>query len=291
VEEKGISSTVVLFPLLFCVVLLTVLLVPSARSNPIPVNTNLLWLQSENITIDVSPNNNGYTAEVRGVYPFQLSGHGINNLFENLREEALGEMAMMFPVPPNSENISVKIFGGNIEWEWADNEYATELGNFPMLKWTFRIPENMITTTEWGVISDYFTLVVEYAHPIPLENGRYFLLYALGTGRYMGTYNVVPWKTVSAYIETKLPKEVEIIGVKPEPEIDENNNIVITTCEVGGLDTGDYVVEFTQAPVPPASSGDVSPMVYVGIAVVIVVIIGIAAALYMRRRRPTEFRW
>ena len=235
------------------------MLAPRARSNPIPINTNLLWLQSENMTIEVSPNNNGYAAEVRGVYPFQLSGIAENaTVLEELREEARSEMTMMFPVPPNSENISVKIFDENISWEWADNEYPTELGNFPMIKWIFRIPENMITTTNYGggwVVSSNFTLVVEYAHSIPLENGGYTLLYALGTGMYLGAYNY--WKgQASAYIDTKFPEEVKIVEAKlttfdnhypPEFNIDEENNRVTMTKLLIG-NTGDYVVEFTAPP-------------------------------------------
>lgn len=275
-EEKGVSLTVVLFPLLFCVVLLSVLLVPSVGSNPILINTNLLWLQGEDIKIDVISDDDGYTAQVIGAYPFRLSGYAsewdtgenLEEILKNLEEGARGEMKMQFPVPPNSENILVELFGEDIEWEWADNEYATELGNFPMLKWTFRIPESMITTTideeKWGsVTSDVFTLVVRYTHRVPLENERHVILYALGTGRYLSAYNW--WKLdVSAYIETKLPEEVEIVGVKltkfepyipPEFNIDEENNRIITTCLLGH-DTGDYVVEFTP---PPGVSVSISP--------------------------------
>jgi len=298
-ERKVNKSTiVVLLPLLLCAVLF-VLLVPSARSDVIPVNTNLLYLQSENVTIDVSPNNSGYIAEVKGVYPFQLSGYAyaenaadLENLLENLRENARSEMTMMFPVPPNSENILVKIFGENIEWEWADDEYSTELGNFPIFKWTFRIPENMIATTisetVGRVTSDIFIVVVEYTHPIPLENGRYTLLYALGAAGHLGTYNYVAYGA-PAYIETKLPKEVEIVKAKltkfdnlypPEFNIDKENNMVTMMICLNGYNmgytlyrTGDYVIEFIMAE-------GVSPLVYVGTAIIIVVII--AAVLILK---------
>lgn len=289
--EKKRASLLTIFLLLSCAVP-SILLVPSAHPNPIPLNTNLLWLQSENMTIEVSADNNGYSAEVRGVYPFQLSGHTHSeNFLENLREEAQSEMTMLFPVPPNSEKISVEVLGENISWEWADNEYPTELGNFPMVKWTFRIPENMITTTSyeggWAVSSN-FTLVFEYAHSIPLENERYILLYALGTGSYLGAYNF--WKGMaSAYIKTNLPKEVEIVEAKltkfdnyyppPEFSIDRENNMITMSYLLEGWNTGDYVVEFTP-PVPPAPSGGVFPMVYVGVAVVIVVLI--AAVLILK---------
>ena len=111
--EKKRASSIVIFLLLLCAVL-SALIVPSARSDTVPVNTNLLWLQSENMTISVSPDNNGYIAKVRGIYPFQLTGNAIaenhatlENLLENLRENALSEMTIIFPVPANSENISV----------------------------------------------------------------------------------------------------------------------------------------------------------------------------------------
>jgi len=271
VKEKGVSSIVVLFLLLFCAVLLSVLIVPRVSPNPIPINTNLLLLQSEDIKINVIPDNGGYTAQVIGVYPFRLSGRAfkwedewwdetgenLEEILKKLEGEARGEMMMLFPVPANSENILVELFDENIEWKWADNEYATELGNFPMLKWTFRIPENIITTTihgerEASVTSDIFTLVVRYTHLIPLENDRHVILYALGTGRYLGAYNW--WKSdAPAHIETKLPEEVENVGARltkfepynpPEFTIDEENNRVTATCLLGH-DTGDYVVEFT----------------------------------------------
>jgi hypothetical protein len=287
-----------LLPLLSCAVL-SVLLVPGVRSDlyPYPENyhgyhlgtENLydvaLWLPSETVTIDVSPNVNGYIAKVRGVYPFYFSGYATTeNLLENLMEDARSEIAMMCPVPPNSENISVEAFAENIEWEWTDNAYSTELGNFPIFRCAFRIPENIIRTTISGaggsVATDIFNIVVEYAHQIPLENGRYTLLYSLGAAGSLGPYDY--WEHgAMAHVETNLPKEVKIFENKltmfpsdqpPEFNIDNENNTVTITYPLG-RDTGDYVVEFT-TPVPPAPSGGVSPLIYVGVAVGIVVIIG-----------------
>jgi len=293
VKEKGISSIVV-FLLLLCAVL-SALFVPSARSDGVVYDNlfsdTVLWMSSENVTIDASPNTHGYIAKVRGVYPFHLWSIADTENLENLMERARSEMAMIFPVPPNSENISVKIFGENIEWVWTDDNYPTELGNFPIFKWKFRIPENMIKTwisgTWGGVYSDTFNVVVEYAYQLPLENRRYVLLYSLGAAGSLAPYNYLEGGA-SAYIETKLAKEVENIGVRltkyenypfdSSTNIDNENNRVTTMCWLG-RGTGDYVVEFT-TPVPAAPSGGVSPLAYVGVAVVIVVII--AAVLILK---------
>lgn len=283
--------------LLLCVGFLFILFSPNAASNPIPINTNLLWLTSEDITIEISQVERGYIAEVKGVYPFRLEAlvypmfyHSSNpenndneNIYvvvspvspdryeiwenvdveevvENLRRKATRRMEMMFPVPSEAENISIEVLGENVEWKWADNKYSTELGDFPMVEWAFTIPENMISARvdkekNRGWVTSDFTVRVEYAHlvtsvftggendPMLLINEEYVLLYALGTGRYMGAYK--GGRGVTARIETRLPEDVEVVDVRPTGGSVKAGNKIITTRELGWGWNIDYVLKFT----------------------------------------------
>jgi hypothetical protein len=261
VKEKGVGSIFAISLSLLCVVLISVLLAPSVTSNPYPGNTNLLWLQDENITIDVKAGAGFYLAKVEGIYPFRLRGvvpgetwEEAAAALENLKEDAMREITMLFPIPPYATNISVEVSGEETEWEWIENKYPTELGDFPIIEWGFRIPENEITTaltnhgeteTKWGTVTSDFTVVVRYIHPIPSENQGYVFLYTLGTGTYFGAYNW--WKEdVPVHIETMLPDGAENVETTPAAVGEDNKIIMELTL---GFDTRDYVVKFS-APTP-----------------------------------------
>jgi hypothetical protein len=252
--------------LLLCAILF-VMPVPTVRANPYPSNTNLLWLQSENITIDIKPGEGVYLAKVEGIYPFQLKGAAPGETWadakmalEELKTEAMREITMLFPIPPLATDISVEVFDEELAWRWIENKYPTQLGDFPIIEWGVSIPESKITTTltdhsereiKWCNVTSDFTVVVRYIHQIPIENQEQILLYSLGTGTYFDAYNW--WKEeVPVHIETKLPDGATNVETTPAA-IEENNNLI--TELTLGFNTVDYVAKFSA----PAPSGPEKP--------------------------------
>jgi len=123
-------------------------------ANPIP--TPMLGIAKGDVDIVVYPSREGYNAYVHCSY-----------LVENLYD---GSVIMSFPVPPSAEEINVLVDDTPVFWKWTGENYKTEIGNYPLIRWA---------------INDrlgQFELEVFYHQKIAGAAGQWELLYALGTG-------------------------------------------------------------------------------------------------------------
>jgi hypothetical protein len=114
-------------------------------------------------------------AEVDGLYPFQNEGYD--------------NVAMYYPVPSGSSEITVMMNDTSLAWQYSDENYSTVLGEFPMIRW-FISP-----------VPDSFEIRTHYSHPLP-KDGTYSFLYAMGTGRYLQSYA----KETTAYVSINISK-------------------------------------------------------------------------------------
>ena len=158
-----------------------------AAANPIPVYS--LEMPEEYINYTISLVNGSLWAKVDGTYPLTKFGIecqdqalSINDTWFTFTGDTL---PMVYPTPPGTTNISVKMDETELEWSnytqsFPDATHYTAIGDWPM-----------ISCTIYHVL-DQFMLKIHYEHPIMLMNGSYTFLYDLNISPYLS-----PWSNKS----------------------------------------------------------------------------------------------
>jgi len=158
-----------------------------AAANPIPVYS--LEMPEEYINYTISLVNGSLWSKVDGTYPLTKFGIecqdqalSIGNTWFTFTGDTL---PMVYPTPPGTTNISVKMDETELEWSnytqsFPDATHYTAIGDWPM-----------ISCTIYPVL-DQFILKIHYEHPIMLMNGSYTFLYDLNISPYLS-----PWSNKS----------------------------------------------------------------------------------------------
>jgi len=158
-----------------------------AAANPIPVYS--LEMPEEYINYTISLVNGSLWSKVDGTYPLTKFGIecqdqalSIDNTWFTFTGDTL---PMVYPTPPGTTNISVKMDETELEWSnytqsFPDATHYTAIGDWPM-----------ISCTIYPVL-DQFILKIHYEHPIMLMNGSYTFLYDLNISPYLS-----PWSNKS----------------------------------------------------------------------------------------------
>jgi hypothetical protein len=179
---------------LFSTVLMCLLLaiaglqfVQLAAANPIPIYS--LKMPEEYINYTISRVNGSLWAKVDGTYPLTKFGvecqdqsSGIDKTWSTFTGDTL---PMVYPTPPGTTNISVKMEETELEWSnytqsVPDATHYTAIGDWPM-----------ISCIIYPVL-DQFILQIHYEHPITPINGSYTFLYDLNISPYLS-----PWSNKS----------------------------------------------------------------------------------------------
>ena len=158
-----------------------------AGANPVPVYS--LKMPEEYINYTISRVNGSLWAKVDGTYPLTKFGIecqdqalSINDTWFTFTGDTL---PMVYPTPPGTTNISMKMDETELEWSnytqnFPDETHYTAIGDWPM-----------ISCTIYPVL-DQFVLKIHYEHPIMLINGSYTFLYDLNISPYLS-----PWSNKS----------------------------------------------------------------------------------------------
>ncbi len=155
----------------------------SANPIPVPPPANM---PLEEMYIEIQPDGNGLYATVTGDFTFVSIPKDVNS--------------MLFPVPPDANNIRVREDSNELPWTWSSEEYPTilpEMPNIPMIEWQGPFHPN------GSVFSVY------YEHDLIERPNDFIFFYALGTGKYFPTYE----KTTTAHIDILLPVGYTVQGV------------------------------------------------------------------------------
>ncbi|MCW4022874.1 MAG: hypothetical protein NWF02_06935 [Candidatus Bathyarchaeota archaeon] len=173
-------------------------------TNSIPVY--LLEMPEEYINYTISQVNGSLWAKVDGTYPLNKINIGTQShsmLTNQTLPTLTGEMlSMMYPTPPSTKNISIKISETELEWSnytqtFPEAVHYTAVGNWPMI------------SCNLDPVLEDFTLKIHYEHPIEQKNGSYMFLYDINIIPYLS-----PWSNKStAYFTIKF--ETEITDFQP----------------------------------------------------------------------------
>ena len=162
--------TVLKFILAFALIAIIVLVLflfsqrkPSSEEN---TETHAsLSMPVEYVKYTITRVNGSLWAKIDGNYPIYNSGF-------------TGSLPMVYPTPPGTTNISIKLDGVGVSWSnysevYPDALHHTGIGDWSMI---YAVLDD---------VSDFFVLDIHYEHPIQLINGSYVFLYDLNISPYL----------------------------------------------------------------------------------------------------------
>ena len=123
----------------------------------------------EYVNYTISIINGTLWATVDGDFPIQIPSSQVGQA-----------LPMLYPTPPGTTNISIKLDGQKIDYSNYTQSYPnmlhyTYLGNWPMIICILQPTSNS------------FTMTIHYQHPIMQANGTYQFLYDLNISPYLSS--------------------------------------------------------------------------------------------------------
>jgi len=208
------------------------LLAVLCQANPIP------WpppasMPLEDMYVEIQPGGDGLHAVFTGDFTFTYIPEDVNS--------------MLFPVPPDANNIGVWQNDVELAWAWSSQLYPTileEIPNIPMNEWQGPFPE------------DGAVFTVDYEHDLIKRPTEFIFFYALGTGKYFPTYE----KTTTAYFDILLPVSFAVAGVWLDDSPHEyevvDGHLMVTVESWFGPITNDLIVSLVPTTIYVATDGN-----------------------------------
>ena len=140
-----------------------------AKANPDNSAQLILAMPEEYINYTIMRDNGTWWAKIDGTYPLYIL-----NESDGTPPCVPSELPMVYPTPPGTTNIHVKI--DETEFDWSNYPYQrhhTAIGDWHMIYCVLK------------PTSDYFVLKIHYEHPIQLTNESYLFLYDLNISPYL----------------------------------------------------------------------------------------------------------
>jgi hypothetical protein len=166
-RKKAIALTLILaflIPTLTCS-----LFVKPATAN-LDVSSPNLSMPVEYINYTITSINGTLWAKIDGDYPIYL--------LKQLDCRFNRDLPMVYPMPPQTTNISLSLDNKQVSWSnythfYPEVRHHTAIGDWWMIYCNL---EN---------VSDYFELKIHYEHPLEMVNGSYLFLYDLNISPYL----------------------------------------------------------------------------------------------------------
>ena len=158
-------AVALIFALLFSV---SAGLIGVAAGNP--DTGTLLSMPEEQINYTITRVNGTLWAIIDGTYPLHILTES-----DDASSCVPSELPMVYPTPPNTTNIHVKVNGTELEWsEWPEEDtHHTAIGDWNMVFCLI------------SPVSENFVLGIHYEHPVEVVNGSYIFLYDLNISPYL----------------------------------------------------------------------------------------------------------
>lgn len=133
----------------------------------------VLAMPEEYVNYTITRVNGTLWARIDGTYPIHLL-----NASNGTGQCTLDELPMVYPTPPGTTNIHVKVNGTELTWSnytqaYPGSMHHTAIGDWPMI---FCVV---------GPVSSDFLLTIHYEHPLEMVNGSYLFLYDLNISPYL----------------------------------------------------------------------------------------------------------
>jgi hypothetical protein len=172
VNKKSLLAAAFILMLLFPV-LAGMQFVNLAAANP-DLSNPILAMPEEYINYTITRVNGTLWAKIDGTYPIYL----LHETDDAAHCVPLDELPMVYPTPPNTTNIHLKL--NETELDWSSYPYGTHhtaIGDWSMVYCVI------------NPVSDYFVLKIHYEHPVQVINGSYVFLYDLNIREYLSDWS------------------------------------------------------------------------------------------------------
>jgi hypothetical protein len=195
----------------------------------------LISMPVEYVNYTISNVNGTLWATVDGTYPMHISPNWVNQ-----------ELPMVYPTPPETTNIIVKLNGQEMGWNnytqfYPDAVHYTYLGNW-----------NMIITAIQPTAAD-FLLTIHYQHPVEQANGSYLFLYDLNISPYLSeaSNSSVAHFTIRFENNASNIQVYTVPGDSSEPRDNAKTPVYFTTSQENNATVVTFSIISSQAkPVP-----------------------------------------
>ena len=162
-------------------------LINLATANPGIPTSPIIAMPEETVNYTITRINGTLWAKIDGTYPIhKIFKAGDTFTLDNFSYcIATDDLPMVYPTPPGTTNIHVKLNETELNWSNYTETYPnalhhTAIGNWPMIY------------SDINPAPEYFTLKIHYEHPLAVVNGSYLFLYDLNISPYL-----TPWSTNS----------------------------------------------------------------------------------------------
>jgi hypothetical protein len=261
----------IIFALLFSA---TTGLANPAEGNPNSETSQVLAMPEEYINYTITRVNGVLWAKIDGEYPLYFLDES-----NDVASCVPTELPMVYPIPPNTTNIHVRVNSTEIGWNhWGYDTHHTAIGEWQMIYCVI------------SPVSPYFLLTIHYEHPIEVVNGSNLFLYDLNIRDYLTEYS----NTSIAYFTVRFETEVSAVHAYTTRTDSVWNTKNFTLNSEGDVETvaiemrsvlgeplaGDLVVMFND---PSGQVPEEFP--YWLVAVPVFVVTGLLVAVVYRRTR------
>jgi hypothetical protein len=126
----------------------------------------------EHVNYTITSINGTLWAKIDGYYPIYL--------LKQMDCSFNGELPMVYPIPPQTTNISISLDNTEVSWSNYTQSYLEALHHTAIGDW-------WMIYSDLENVSDYFVLKIHYEHPLDMINGSYLLLYDLNISPYLSS--------------------------------------------------------------------------------------------------------
>ncbi len=282
-KRKALALTLIFMLLALALIELGSIKVACATSDE---SFPVLAMPIEYVNYTITTINGSLWAKIDGDYPIYL--------LKQMDYSFTGDLPMVYPMPPQTTNISISLDNKEVSWSNYTQSYPEALHHTAIGDW-WMIYCNLEN------VSGYFELKIHYEHPLEMVNESYLFLYDLNISPYLSLQS----NNSTAYFTIKMQTNFSSLniystqtGAKWNPinfTLTENASTEVVSVqmysEYGKPLLGDLVVEFS-SPSPSQTSlltyeyfqtATVAIVSSVGVAVV-----GAGLLVYFRRRKGKQ---
>ncbi|MCW4016455.1 MAG: hypothetical protein NWF06_08805 [Candidatus Bathyarchaeota archaeon] len=257
-------------------------------------------MPEEHIEYTVCWINGSLWAKVDGTYPLskldlEIQNQSVTNNSTVFTFEG-NEVLMLYPTPPGTTNISIKMDETELEWSnytqsVSDAVHYTAIGDWPV-----------IACTIYPVL-DQFTLMIHYEHPV-IKKGGYMFLYDLNISPYLSQWSNKSTAHFAINFETEIT-DLQVVTITTDEAI---TPVEYTVTNEGKTETvllqvvsdyskpllGDLLITFSSdKQTEQTSSGFLGSSLttnqaYAIVAVTVIAAAGLSCFVLLRRKNWSE---